>query len=344
MNGLGGLLICVTLGACSGGTSADGSEEPRCTSAAAGTARETLVNASDDAAYAALSAAERGALGRFGASRSATRCTGVRVTPTWALTAGHCSELAASTFYGEDGGVQRVDTWVRHPEADVALARLGPGDCKSTLPLVGLEQAPAPLSRATLAGYGLDAEGRLGRLAFLVEAVVTTTPEAVEVNGFGQSGACVGDSGGPLLVRDASGRVAVLGVLSAGAQSCVEVDRYLRMEPLVAWIRSHLTLPEAREACGAIDERGRCFDGRAVYCDGGRLVADACAADTTCGFVPSAQGFRCSAAPSCAGDAFGFCQAGAAIHCDEAGAVVTECDASGLGCGYAPDTGVATCR
>lgn len=247
-------------------------------------------------------------------------------------------------FYADDGGVQEVTAWRVHPEVDVALASLGPGDCGSALPLVDPENSPSPLSRATLAGYGLDGEGELGRLGFLVEKVVSVTPGAVEVSGFGASGACVGDSGGPLLVRDEAGRVGVFGVLSTGAASCVEIDHYLRVEPLFEWLRAQLDFPEAPDACGAIDARGRCFDGRAVYCDDGHVRSDTCDAGTQCGLSLEAGGFRCAAVPLCVGDAFGACNASAAIRCDEGGATVTPCDALGGDCGYDPSTGVATCR
>jgi len=341
-----GWALCPALVACGGDTVPDDARESaRCVSGAGpGSTSEALVAASDATPYAALSARERGALGRFGTAATDALCSGVRIAPSWALTAGHCAGPERTVFYGDDGGVQEVTAWLVHPEVDVALASLGAGDCGTFLPLVDPERTPSRLSRATLAGYGLDGEGELGRLGFLVEKVVSVTPDAVEVSGFGASGACVGDSGGPLLVRDEAGRVGVLGVLSTGAASCVETDHYLRVEPLLAWLRALLELPEAPDACGAIDARGRCFDGRAVYCEDGRLRSDPCDAGTHCGLALDAGGFRCAAEPLCDGDAFGACDASAAIRCDEGGATVTPCDVLGRECGYDPRTGVATCR
>lgn len=55
------------------------------------------------------------------------------------------------------------------------------------------------------------------------------------VHGHGNSGACSGDSGGPLLARDEHGRVRVVGLLDAGHASCVEDDRYTRTDVLASW-------------------------------------------------------------------------------------------------------------
>ncbi|HVZ31920.1 MAG TPA: hypothetical protein VG963_05815, partial [Polyangiaceae bacterium] len=141
----------------------------------------------------------------------------------------------------------------------------------------------------------------------------------------------------------ATGSVAVLGVLSAGAPSCLERDLYVRVEPLLGWIESNLELDAPSDECGALDGRGRCFDGRATYCENGRLRSDTCAGTTSCGFAPDAAGYRCTEQPKCLGDAFGFCDGTSAIRCDETGETARPCDAEGLACGYDPLTGAATC-
>ena len=53
-----------------------------------------------------------------------------------------------------------------------------------------------------LAGYGLDEQGGSGALRYLVEQVVAASHSLVTVAGFGRSGACEGDSGAPLLMRE----------------------------------------------------------------------------------------------------------------------------------------------
>jgi len=334
------VLFGLALGSC--GAEPSAAPAPLCHARAGGIAQEALIGGGNGADYLALSGAERGAIGELEGSRSRTTCSGVRIADGWALSARHCAE-AGLAFHGADGGIQTVEEWIAHPELDVALARLGAGSCGSVLPLVEAETVPSPLSRATLAGYGLMDDGKLGRLAFLVEEVVSLDEQTAAVNGFGRSGACVGDSGGPLLIRDRSGRVAVLGVLSNGAASCVEIDQYLRVEPVLGWIQSHLELPSASDDCGEIDARGRCFDGLAVYCRDGQLRSEACSDRTSCGFSPEADGFRCAETPRCYGDAFGLCHAGTAARCDDTGADAISCDALGLRCAYVASTGMASC-
>jgi hypothetical protein len=265
---------------------------------------------------------------------------------SYSASAGHCAKLTHATFRTPDGIESHVSGWVIHPELDIALAHLEVSPCGAgaSLPIVRPGMSPSTLARATFAGYGLTAENQIGDLEFLVEAVVWMDEREVHVNGFGRSGACVGDSGGPLLVRDRAGQVGVLGVLSVGAASCVEIDHYLRLDSVLDWIGGQLELPAPTASCGAIDHRGRCFDDQAVWCEGSKVESELCTGDAQCGFDSSANGYRCTIAAVCAGDNFGICAGENARSCDASGASVSDCAALGLECTYLSTSGVATCQ
>jgi hypothetical protein len=340
------LLYALALSGCAAATDREEGGAATC-EPATGLAESTqpLIDGSRDASYLALSANERAAIGRIEPLDTPSLCSGVRIAPGVALSARHCAQLFPATFHDAAGNEQRVTAWLPHPELDIALARLGPSRCtvEATLPLAEPDEIPEHLSRATLAGYGLTATNQTENLDFLVEQVVSMDARGVVVDGFGRSGACVGDSGGPLLIRDRSGQVAVLGVLSKGDASCVGQDEYLRVDGLLEWVRGFTDLPERRAACGSIDTRGRCFEEQAVWCENGRLQAAACSRGEACGFAPELAGFRCSMAPRCAGDHFGRCVSRAALRCDENGASRSACQSDGMHCGYDHQSGMAIC-
>ncbi len=342
--------VASTLAAC--GAENDAASLSACAGdGARSTLREPLFHASDSAPYLAPSEAERAAIGRLEAPGNAVVCTATRIAPYWLLAARHC-EISGKLRFQSDGAPGDVLEWVRHPELDVALARVSPDPCAmegaapaTVLPIVEPEPEPSPApSRATLAGYGLTEERSMGDLEFLVEAVVARDDTSVTVGGFGRSGACSGDSGGPLLIRDRHGRVAVLGVLSRGDSTCDGEDIYVRVDSLLEWIGAHVELPLVANGCGEIDERGRCVEGRAVWCENGGIVSESCEGETTCGFDSGAGAYRCSAAPLCAGDSFGSCAAGTASRCTPEGPSSEPCGEAGLVCGYDPVTGQAACR
>ncbi|HKO50456.1 MAG TPA: trypsin-like serine protease [Polyangiaceae bacterium] len=342
---LGAATLLVLL-ALSCGFEAEPGNAPRCgASQGASAVTEGLVNGSDSAGYLALSRDRTIAIGKIESPAADALCTGIRVAETWALSARHCA-FPGARFVDGDGSPSEVVEWLEHPDVDVALARLSPGCGRhQVLPIARPGVHLERLARASLAGYGLTEKYRAGGLSFLVERVVHADALAIDVSGFGQSGACVGDSGGPLLVRDSSGQAAVLGVLSVGASSCVGEDRYVRVDRLLDWIEQTTGALPVSDACEAITSRGRCFEGQAVWCDDGRLAAELCEDPARCGYNPSAGGFRCSRAPSCEGDEFGTCDsAGGATLCSESGLKHHDCATLGLDCGYDPRTGIAACR
>ncbi len=171
-----------------------------------------------------------------------------------------------------------------------------------------------------MAGFGITLSSRSQSLEFLVEPVTEIDAERITVDGFGESGACNGDSGGPLLVRDTDGRAVVLGVLSVGSGTCVDHDRYVRLDALRDWIESVVGPYVRREQeCGTIGAQGRCLYGSAMWCSGAKLVVEACAAVARCGWDVAQSGFRCvlPSADRCDGvDSVGACVSGTAEWCN----------------------------
>lgn len=316
-----------------------------------------LVNASSQESYLAVDPAQLAAIVQVTDSTDsrAPLCTGVFVTNEWLVTGAHCllidSPLVISA-QSDDSSVRRVVERIAHPSLDVALFRA------SQSASVGPRFRPIPVATASeivvsvgsvieIAGYGLTEVGDIRELRFLAEPLVEIDERSFVVDGFGANGACLGDSGGPLLVRERSGPVRVAGVLTSGTASCVGRDRYVRLDGLAEWVSGIVGATAASdETCGGINEEGRCLYGSAMFCEQGRLVAEPCAQETTCGWHPDARGFRCVEARTnpCAGlDWVGACLDGVPHWCN-AGALEGEaCDCDDV-CRIDGKTGGPRCR
>ncbi len=183
-------------------------------------ATQGIVNGTGAPSVVTLAPAQQRAIA-FLASPSGA-CTAVIVRDDWAVTAGHCANLPDNlTLWVDDAPVAVVDLRL-HDRLDVAFVRLAtPVDGVEPLPLAATR--PAVGDEVELAGYGQTEDGCVGSLRYAAESVVDATADEITVDGRGDTGACRGDSGGPLLVPGP----AVAGILSRGDPSCLGRDVYL---------------------------------------------------------------------------------------------------------------------
>lgn len=242
-------LVALACAAC-GAPGGDGAE--RCVT---GTSQDGIVGGTQSSALVELGGGRRRALVLVvlpaAPGGDPPTCTAVVVSPGVALTARHCLDhdgngswdgaALDATVVGESGALLgAVDDVALHAELDVAV--LHAGSLATAHPAI----TPLPLLAqgldatwvggiVELAGYGVSEHEEPATLRFVTEAIADVTADHVVVDGHGTSGACAGDSGGPLLALAPSGEVRVLGVLDDGPASCVGRDRYTRADRLRGW-------------------------------------------------------------------------------------------------------------
>jgi len=183
-------------------------------------------------------------------------CTGTLITPTWVLTAGHCSNITAGTVAspaswppqlisvrvggvtqndGERLGVSRV---VMHPDYlltsgyDVSLLQLSSSSRMAPTQVAGAGERSiwTAGTMETIVGWGVTEEGgeqpdRLQEAevpittdAYCAGAYSDFDPKTMVCAGFPQGGVdtCQGDSGGPMFGRTTAGALRVVGTTSFG--------------------------------------------------------------------------------------------------------------------------------
>jgi hypothetical protein len=180
-----------------------------------------------------------------------------------------------------------------------------------------------------------------------VEEVLDDDGVAVTVTASGHGGACFGDSGGPLLVRDESGAIRVVGLLTRGSSNCLGSDEYVRLSAAAAWLQPALPPgPLSPATCGSLTSVGRCYGSIALWCHSGDLQHDACASQGQgCGWSTQDSGYRCvkdDTDPCLSKNEFGECSDGIAVRCHEGELVQERCDQCST-CARNPLNGWASC-
>lgn len=284
-------------------------------------------------------------------------CTGTFTDSETILFAKHClhdGRPTSITLFGDRIGMVDIaepDTTI-HPTEDIALlsiqGRLGPAEPK-TLPILRDPNIISPGDLVQLAGYGLDDDLQSSALRLSIGRVVDLNDKTIRVTADGLGGACDGDSGGPLLIRDTNGRVAIAGVLSAGTVSCRGEDTYVATDAFREWFELHSAEDvdtKAGNLCSTLTARGMCYNGRSIYCDGDLAVAEVCRGETVCGWDRSQDGHRCipQKDDACHGiDELGICKGNRALRCVSGVIFEANCSECAAECVRSPRTGNTVC-
>jgi hypothetical protein len=249
MGGALGWLLAI--GGCTGEPSGQGAACP---------AAEPLYNASPDSGTLAVEPAQAQAIvGLYFEDAEQVQCSGTLLGHGFGVSAAHCEITQLVQLRVADEPLPVEIEWLdMHPELDVALFRLdrsAAGAVRAIEPIplfAGVIDDSLVGERLTLAGLGQTENGESGELRFVDEQVTKITDGEIWVNGMGETGACGGDSGGPILARDESGALGVAGVLDRGSANCLGVDVYSRADRLREWVAKTTAKAEPwpDDACG----------------------------------------------------------------------------------------------
>lgn len=316
--------------------------------------RSAIVGGTPEPAFVRLRPKQFRALATIRTPQSDALCSGVLIGANGIVTSAHCFDrdrdgaldqplaesipdavvtLGSATDPDSPFGPAGVTTL--HPHLDVAVVTIvwlqsGAGEFERLPPSTTVPDSTWIGSPVELAGYGATANGAPGALGFVVEELVRIEPDHLVVDGQGRTGACAGDSGGPILTFMEDGAIGVVGILDDGDPSCKGEDYYTRIDRLLDWepFRSAaLPTNSLPGSCDGIARTGMCLRGRAFHCGGDTVVVDDCRIeDRGCGWDEGAEGFRCVSPADdhpCRGfGSFARCEGETVLAC--VGGVMTE--------------------
>lgn len=180
-------------------------------------------------------------------------CSGTAIRGGAILTAGHCvrddgldvrwsfdtnEHIELGRSCSPRPTTKRALEVAAHPNLDLALI------LDESLPKTAIRPGKFdPGDAYAIAGVGRDDTGKSGRLNSVAVSVKDVQAEWIDVTSRTDGGACDGDSGGPLLT-ERDGQWWIVGVLSAGAENCRGIDRYVRVDAALPWIDAQLGATE----------------------------------------------------------------------------------------------------
>ena len=178
-------------------------------------------------------------------------CTLTLIAPGYALSAAHCAATpGAMVRWPGVANVHEFRWEALHDNFDVGILAFAEDNADAEpLPLHDAIDDSWLDTKVTLAGLGVTETGSSGELRFVDEQITKLTETEIWVDGRGKSGACAGDSGGPLLVRDAEGAIRVAGILDRGSPSCTGLDVYTRADRLLNWVHDTVDADAANANC-----------------------------------------------------------------------------------------------
>jgi len=172
---------------------------------------------------------------------STALCSGEIISSQHVLTAGHCfsgqgADVRSITVVAH-GTTFQASRFAIHPQYeerldlaaifnDVAVIEVDGDFGIAPLPLL-VSRVPAANDVIDIFGYGLTENSELGELRSGQMRLDDVTPTHL-ISVFGEDGSntCVGDSGGPALMKNAAGQVGIVGITSTGSpdSECREGD------------------------------------------------------------------------------------------------------------------------